>query len=137
MVRSALVSLLVIAAVSGCAPRTRASALMAFGAAATVTGAVWLGHTTSSSACDDTPEMPGAGFDGIVDAAGCAGADAVRALPGAMLVSTGAMTLVAGIIAYALAPPEARRARHVPVENLRGERWTRLRDERNRGRSGQ
>ena len=81
--------------------------------------------------------MTAQGFDGLVEAGGCAGADAVRALPAAMLVSTGAITLVTGIIAYALAPPEPRRARQAPLENLRGERWTRLRDERNRGRSGQ
>ncbi|HVK82554.1 MAG TPA: hypothetical protein VM513_00535 [Kofleriaceae bacterium] len=137
MVRSALVSLLVIAAASGCAPRTRATIAMAIGGAATVGGSVWLGHVVANPVCDDDVGMPTSGFDGIIDAGACAGADAARALPPALLVSTGAASLVAGIIAYALAPREPRRARHAPLENLRGERWTRLRDERNRGRSGQ
>lgn len=138
MTRSALVSVLVIASLSGCAPRTRATVAMAFGTAATVAGTVWLADVTANPACVDDGYMPPAqGFDGIIDAAGCAGADAARAMPGALLVSTGAISLVSGIIAYALAPPEARRARQAPLENLRGERWTRLRDKRNRGRSGQ
>lgn len=132
MVRSVVVSLLVLSAVSGCAPRTRAKVAMTLGVVATVAGSGMVADVAAHpSECGDAM-----GFDGIINAAGCAGYDAARMIPGTLLVTTGAAALVTGIIAYALAPSAPRHERPTPVRFLRGERWSRLREERNRGRSG-
>ncbi|MDX2086650.1 MAG: hypothetical protein SFX73_02315 [Kofleriaceae bacterium] len=134
MVRALIVSLLVLSAVSGCAPRTRAQITMALGATATLVGAALVADVSANpTSCASDDAM---GLDGLVNAAGCAGYDAARAMPGALLASTGAAALVTGIIAYALAPSAPRHERQAPVRFLRGERWTRLRDARERGRSG-
>jgi hypothetical protein len=132
MRRAVIVSLLVSFALSGgCAPRTRAKVAMTLGVVATIAGTAMV----SDVAAHPTECADAMGRDGLINAAGCAGYDAARMMPGTLLVSTGAAALVTGIIAYALAPSEPRHARPTPVRFLSGERWTRLREEGNRGRS--
>lgn len=95
-----------------------------------------LANLGTPESCEVEPYPDEESEDFIGGVTVCAAESMGEALPPALLASTGASLLLGGIIAYVLAPSEPRPARQAPVEKLRGERWTRLRDERNRGRSG-
>lgn len=135
MRRAALVSLLLTSTLAGgCAPRTAATVAMVVGSATVMTGSIMVADVYAHPReCNTDDAM---GFGVFAAAAGCGAAEAVRGLPGAMLMSLGVSTLLTGIIAYVRAPADARQERPDSLRNLRGERWTRLRDARERGRSG-